>query len=119
MGVYIYRSLHAPYIKVGHYQGKNAYCRVAHRGFYSCVCPSIIKDRVSMDDVELLAWFPNQPKKTEQQIKKQWKQHRIYGKSEWLPADKLDEVLQYLENLEPNRAHMCDPFEAILSRRRI
>ena len=72
-----------------------------------------------MDDIELVAWFPNQSKKTEQQIKKQWKQHRIYGKSEWLPADKLDEVLKYLENLEPNRAHMCDHYEAILTRRRI
>ena len=72
-----------------------------------------------MDDVELVAWFPHQNKKTEQQIKKQWKQDRVYGKSEWLPADKLPEVLKFLENLEPNQAHMCDPFEALLTRRRL
>lgn len=119
MGVYVFRSFHAPYIKVGHYSGKNAFSRISHRGFYSCVCPNEIKDRVSMDDMELIAWFPKQKKKTEQQIKKKWKQHRIYGKSEWLSSNKLAEIIQYLEQLEPNQAHTCDPFDALLSRRRL
>lgn len=119
MGVYVFRSFHAPYIKVGHYSGKNAFCRISHRGFYSCVCPNEIKDKVSMDDMELVAWFPHQTKKTEQQIKRKWKQDRIYGKSEWLPLNKLDQVLHYLENMEPNQAHLCDPFGAVLTRRRL
>ena len=119
MGVYVFRSFHAPYIKVGHYSGKNAFSRIAHRGFSSCVCPREIQDKVSMNDMELIAWFPKQTRKIEQQIKKQWKQDRIYGKSEWLPAKKLDEVLEYLEKLEDNQAHLCDPFEAILTRRRL
>lgn len=116
MGVYVFRSIHAPYIKVGHYCGKNAFSRIAHRGFSSCVCPREIRDRVSMDDMELVAWFPNQTRKTEQAIKKQWKQHRI---GEWLPADQLDPLLDFLQLLEPDQAHRCDPFEAILSRRRL
>ena len=119
MGVYIFRSLHAPYIKIGHYNGKNAFSRIAHRGFYSCVCPQEIKHRVAMDDMELLAWFPKQNKKTEQQIKKKWKHSRIYGKSEWMPLDKLEDVLEFLEQRETNQAHLCDPFEAILTRRRL
>jgi len=119
MGVYVFRSFHEPYIKVGHYNGKNAFSRIAHRGFTSCVCPTEIRDRVSMDDMELIGWFPQQTRKTEQQIKKQWKQFRIYGKSEWLPLEKLAEVLQFLEQRETNQAHVCDPFQAILTRRRL
>jgi hypothetical protein len=119
MGVYVFRSFHAPYIKVGHYSGKNAFSRIAHRGFGSCVCPNEIKGRVAMDDVELMAWFPRQTTKTEQQIKKKWKHSRIYGKSEWFPLDKMNEIIEYLEKLEPNQAHVCDPFQAVLVRRRL
>lgn len=119
MGVYVYQSVHAPYIKVGHYQGRNAFSRVAHRGFSSCVCPQEIKDRVAMEDVELVAWFPHQTKKTEQYIKKRWKQHRVYGKSEWMPLALREEVVGYLEGLELNKAHECDPYEAILTRKRL
>ena len=119
MGVYVFRSFHGPYIKVGHYSGNNAFSRVAHRGFSSCVCPQEIQDRVSIHDLELIAWFPKQTRKTEQHIKKQWKKDLIYGKSEWLPSHKLGEVLRHLETLEHNQAHLCDPFEAILTRRRL
>lgn len=119
MGVYVFKSLHAPYIKVGHYSGNNAFSRIAHRGFYSCVCPREIKDRVSMDDMELVAWFPKQNKKTEQKIKKKWKDDRVYGKSEWMPITNLASIVSFLEQLEPNQAHLCDPFEAVLSRRRL
>lgn len=118
MGVYVFRSVHAPYIKVGHYQGQNVFCRIAHRGFASCVCPRELGGRVSMEDMELVAWFPHQTRKTEQLVKKRWKPYRVYGRSEWLPAGKLGEVVAYLEGLEPNQAHRCDPYEAMLSRRR-
>lgn len=118
MGVYIFKSFHAPYIKVGHYQGKNVFSRIAHRGFYSCSCPKEISKQVSMDDVELMAWFPNQGKKTEQLVKKKWKSYR-YKKSEWIQQDKMNEIMQYLQGLEPNQAYLCDPFEALLTRRRL
>lgn len=119
MGVYVFRSLHAPYIKVGHYQGNNAFSRIAHRGFYSCVCPKEIRHCVSMEDMELVAWFPKQNKKTEQQIKRQWKQYRVYGKSEWFPSNIVNDIVSHLEQLEKNQAHTCDPIEALLSRRRL
>lgn len=118
MGVYIFQSLHAPYIKIGHYQGKNVFSRIAHRGFYSCSCPKEISHKVSMEDLNLIAWFPNQSRKTEQVIKKKWKSFR-YKKSEWMPLNKLQEILHFLENMEPNQAHKCDPFEALLTRRRL
>lgn len=118
MGVYIFRSIHAPYIKIGHYQGKNAFSRIAHRGFYSCSCPTEISKKVSMEDMDLIAWFPNQDRKTERLIKTKWKSFR-YKKSEWMPLDKLVEILTFLENQEPNQAHLCDPFDAILTRRRL
>jgi len=119
MGVYIYKSLHAPYIKIGHYQGKNAFSRIAHRGFYSCVCPNEIKHCVSLEDMELIAWFPHQDRKVERLIKSRWRKDRVYGKSEWMPLSKLEEVLQFLLSKEPNQAHLCDPFEALLTRRRL
>lgn len=119
MGIYIFRSLHAPYIKIGHYRGQNAYCRIAHRGFYSCVCPNEIKNRVSMEDLELIAWFPSLDKKIERLIKQKWKNDRIYKKSEWFPENKLQEILSYfLTTLQQiNVAHQCDPFSAMTSRR--
>lgn len=119
MGVYVFRSIHAPYIKIGHYSGENAFSRIAHRGFRSCVCPNEIKDKTSINDMELVGWFPKQNKKTENMIKKKWKKHRIYGKSEWMPLNKMDEIILYLENIEHNQAHLCDPYEAILIRRRL
>lgn len=119
MGVYVYRSLHAPYIKIGHYHGRNAFSRIAHRGFASCVCPREINGKVSMEDMELIAWFPNQTKKTENFIKKKWKSFRVYHKSEWMPLEKMTEIVAYLGSLEPNQAHLCDPFEALLTRRRL
>ena len=119
MGVYIYRSFHAPYIKVGHYAGKNAFSRIAHRGFTSCVCPREIRDCVSMNDMELIAWYPYLTKKIERKVKTQWKASRIYGKSEWFPAGKLGEIQTFLDGLGENKAHLCDPFEAVLTRRRL
>lgn len=118
MGVYIFKSVHAPYIKVGHYMGKNAYSRVAHRGFGSCVCPNELKNKVSAHDVELIAWFPSQTRKTEQEIKRKWRSSRI-NKGEWLPDHLLSHVMEFLEAMEPNQACQCDPVAAALTRRRL
>lgn len=119
MGVYIFKSFHGSFIKVGHYKGKNAFCRISHRGFYSCLCPKEIRDKVSMEDVELLAWFPNLQKPTERLVKHKWRAHRIYRKSEWFPLEVLHDIQSFLETLDQNRVHTCDPFEAMLSNRRI
>lgn len=119
MGVYIYRSFHAPYIKVGHYAGQNAFCRIAHRGFYSCVCPREIRDRVSIEDMELIAWYPKLDKKMERLVKSKWRKWRIYGKSEWFPVGMLDQIKTFLDEKDTDMSHTCDPFVAVATRRRI
>jgi hypothetical protein len=121
MGVYIFRSRHAPFIKVGHYSGQNAWSRVAHRGFSSCVCPREIQEKVAVDDVELLSWFPNLTKKDEASVKRRWKEQRIYGKSEWFPEALLEEVRAFLVGLGGGEdcAAMCDREEAKKTRRRL
>lgn len=118
MGVYIYQSLRGPYIKVGHYKGKNAYSRVAHRGFYSCICPAEIKEQVSIEDLELMAWFPNLTKKEERMVKTKWKEYRI-DKSEWFPLEKITEIKQCLETLDQDQKESCCKDDAMSTRRRL
>ena len=119
MGVYIFRSIHGPYIKVGHYSGKNVYSRIAHRGFHSCVCPRELMDRVNLEDMELMAWFPQLTKKEEREVKKRWKEERIYGKSEWFPETMLETIRDYLTTLDTDCATTCNKEEAIATRRRL
>lgn len=71
-----------------------------------------------MDDVELLAWYPKLSRKHEKLIKKKWKTFRIYGKSEWFPSDQLQPIQSYLELYDQNMVNTCDPYLAILSRKR-
>ena len=58
-------------IKIGHYAKSNAWSRVAHRGFYSCICPFEIKEKVSVEDLTLLYWFPSLTAKEEHQLHKE------------------------------------------------
>lgn len=57
MGVYVFVSRHAPYIKIGHYARSDPWDRVARRGFYSCVSPRELHQLRSAQDVDLVAWF--------------------------------------------------------------
>lgn len=63
MGVYVFRCLRAPYIKVGHHlvrpRRPNAYYRIAGRGFESVVHPIELDGKLWPDDLELVAWYPN------------------------------------------------------------
>jgi hypothetical protein len=70
MGVYIYKSKHIDAIKVGHYSKNNAWSRIAHRGFYSCKCPDEIKHKVSVEDLNLLYWYPNLTPNDEKKLHK-------------------------------------------------
>lgn len=119
MGVYIFLSRHGPFIKVGHYKGKNAWSRVAHRGFYSCVCPVEIRNRVSVEDLELLAWFPDLNRATEAMIKKRFKGERIYGKSEWFPLYCLDQIQTILTELGEDQKGSCCLETALASKNRL
>lgn len=72
MGVYIFRSRHAPWIKVGHHRvtpsRPNVYYRVAGRGFYSCVHPRELRGRLALRDLELVAWYPALGRRDERQL---------------------------------------------------
>jgi hypothetical protein len=116
MGVYIFRSKRGPYIKVGHYAGQNAYSRVAHRGFYSCVCPYDIQTCVSIDDLDLIGWFPNLTTKEERGVKRQWKSVRI---GEWFPISHLEEIYQFLSNYDTDQSKYCNRESACQTRRRL
>lgn len=63
MGVYVFRTLHAPYVKVGHHlvcpRRPHAYYRVAGRGFESVKHPEELTGRLGMRDLELVAWYPS------------------------------------------------------------
>ena len=63
MGVYIIKSKHANWFKVGHHKisasRPNVYYRYINRGFYSVRCPPELQNRVGFWDVELLYFFKN------------------------------------------------------------
>ena len=63
MGIYIIKSLHSNWIKVGHHlitkRRPSVYYRYINRGFYSVVRPKEIKDRVNFEDLQLIYWFTN------------------------------------------------------------
>ena len=81
---------HTDVIKIGHYSKNNAWSRVAHRGFYSCICPSEIREKVSVGDLELLYWFPSLNSKDEKKIHKSLVDFNVCG--EWFHLDALEKL---------------------------
>jgi len=116
MGVYVFKSSHGPYWKVGHYKGQNAWSRVAHRGFYSCRRPHQIHSQVSVQDLELHCWYPTLTTNDEKMIHRQFP--GLVG--EWYGSVHIGEVLLALEQLgSTNTARECDLKAALSSRRRL
>ena len=95
MGVYVFESVHAPWIKVGHHlvspRRPNAYYRVAGRGFESVVHPAELDGRLLLDDLRLLAWFPTLARADETAVHRACDQGRRVG--EFHPADEAGKVL--------------------------
>ena len=115
MGVYVYVSLHMNALKIGHYSKQNAWCRVAHRGFYSCVCPSDIHGRVGVDDVELIAWFPKLTSKDEKKIHKALKEYAICG--EWFRGEAFSKFSELVK--DENKMVECSKEAALATRARL
>jgi hypothetical protein len=115
MGVYVYKSTHINAIKVGHYCKNNAWSRIAHRGFYSCRCPAEIKDKVSIEDLNLICWYPNLTPKDEKKLHKNLIEYRLCG--EWFKSDAIDKILEIIT--EENKASECSKEEATQTRRRL
>jgi hypothetical protein len=113
MGVYVFRSLHAPLIKVGHYKNANAWSRVAHRGFYSCKCPDELRNKVSVADLDLLHWFPTLKPADEKRLHRLLAPHQCCG--EWFH----DAALAHIDIALTNEASACDKQAALRTRRRL
>jgi hypothetical protein len=115
MGVYVYKSKHMNAIKVGHYCKNNAWSRIARRGFYSCKCPEEIKDKVGIDDVDLLCWYPTLTAKDEKKIHAYLMQYSLCG--EWFRSEAVDKIADFIT--EKNQASECVKEEAVNSRKRL
>ena len=63
MGLYVVKSKTENWWKIGHHKitnrRPNVYFRFIRRGFYSCVHPDILNNKLGFEDVELIFWFPN------------------------------------------------------------
>jgi hypothetical protein len=98
MGVYVFKSRHADYVKVGHFRGDDAWDRVRRRGFYSCVSPRELKSLRSASDLELLAWYPSLTTKHEKLIHRTFRSKHSVG--EWHPATSSNSLGESLDDLE-------------------
>jgi len=115
MGVYVYRSKHMDAVKIGHYFKQNAWSRIAHRGFYSCLRPEAITDKVGVEDVDLVYWYPGLSKRFEHALHATLAEYRLCG--EWFVADVVD-LLPTLVT-EENQAATCSKEEALASDKRL
>lgn len=121
MGVYVFRSLHGPFLKLGSYRGSNAWSRVAHRGFRSCLCPKAIEGRTSVEDIELVAWFPALGMLDERRLHRHAKTQGWSARGEWLHETCLSKVLRLLRAIAKttSRHRQCDRAAALKTRRRL
>ena len=115
MGVYVFKSRHGEFMKIGHYAKFNAWSRVAHRGFSSCICPPVLQNRVTVDDLELLRWYPNLKRADEKALHKQC--HAFSRGGEWFSMEAL--ALVDAKAGEENCAFSCSIEEAKGTRRRL
>jgi hypothetical protein len=112
MGVYVYKSKHINAIKIGHHCKNNAWNRVIYRGFYSCIRPDEIKNKVGFEDLILLCWYPNLTVKDEKNLHKELLDYKICG--EWFTSDAVDKILNVVK--DENKVFECSKKEAIKSR---
>jgi hypothetical protein len=104
MGVYIIKSKHSNWVKIGHHKiterRPNVYFRYIHRGFYSCMCPTEIKEKVSFEDLELLYWFDNLNLQDEKNIH-QYLETLYYKCGEWYKI--TEETIETVKNIIINK----------------
>jgi hypothetical protein len=99
MGIYIIKSLHSNWIKVGHHKitdrRPSVYYRFINRGFYSVICPIEIKNKVSFNDLELICWFENldiiDEKKLHHQLRLLYKYE-----GEWYKYENLNDIINII-----------------------
>jgi hypothetical protein len=114
MGVYVYKSIHINAIKIGNHCTNNAWNRIAYKGFYSCICPEEIKNKVSIHDLTLLYWYPNLTMKDEKIFHKKLHEYKICG--EWFRSEAIDKFLEMVS--QENKALECSKEDALLKRKK-
>lgn len=99
MGVYVFRSRHEEWVKVGHHKATrarpNAFYRIAGRGFQSVVHPPCLEGRLYVSDLELVAWYPNLERKDETFVHRSCDKERRVG--EFHPSDQVPHILRVCE----------------------
>lgn len=99
MGIYIIKSLHSNWIKVGHHKitkkRPSVYYRFIRRGFYSVVCPKEIEDKVGCDDLELMYWFNNLDISDEKRLHKQLRLIYEYN-GEWYKYENVHDIVNII-----------------------
>ena len=101
MGIYIVKSLHSNWIKIGHHKitdrRPSVYYRYINRGFYSVHRPIEIQDKVSFFDLELIYWFENldiaDENNLHQILRKKYEYH-----GEWYKYKNLDDITKIIYN---------------------
>jgi hypothetical protein len=107
MGVYIFKSKHGPYIKVGHVKAGDPWMRVYNRGFYSCICPNSLKGKVNMEDLELCKWYPSLNTSDEKYFHFKMKEYHVCG--EWYNEKYLDAFVGYFDELIASKNDFAKP----------
>lgn len=100
MGVYVFRCLHAPYIKIGHHlvtrRRPNAYYRVAGRGFESVIHPPELDGLLYLKDLYLEGWYPQLNRHDETQLHKTFSKERV---GEFHRLEDLPSVIAMLDSM--------------------
>lgn len=115
MGVYVFQSKNGPFVKIGHYNKSNAWSRIAHRGFRSCIHPRDLRDKVMVDDMDLIYWFPSKTPKDEKALHRALASHRVCG--EWFSTDALAVIPTLV--VDENEATSCSKEDACAIKRRL
>lgn len=99
MGIYIVKSLHSDWIKIGHHtissKRPSVYYRYINRGFYSCKCPEEIQNKVGFKDLELLYWFYNLNENDEKQLHSELSSC-FQNEGEWYKYENIEQILNIL-----------------------
>ena len=116
MGVYVFRCRAGAWIKVGHFKVRwggrrkrllmdNPWFRVERRGFASVLHPSDLNGRLSADDLDLVAWYPDLDGRCEGRVHKAFSTNRV---GEFHPVSELPEILQFCDTLGDRKPVLDD-----------
>ena len=102
-------------IKIGHYYKNNPWSRIAHRGFWTCISPLQIKEKLGVEDVSLLMWFPLMNQRDEKRLHALATEFNICG--EWFSSECIDILTPHF--VGENQAALCSKEEALKTRARL